>query len=270
MNRMIHYRGEEIAQSARMLTILALCHSYGICDDEFMLSHFAKAEGIAGWLIGRRSLSFGWPKDDARFGMLPGDDEADNYNRLYYHDMTPLHFFSSNAESYHAFAEIGEVWKKVAHATARDDVSDHASLLLSTAPLLYRDLHASLKKSMNTTAEGDRCYPHRAEGNGPETVDQMSAIYRSMPEIFFSGTLTEQQMDDMYKSGQGLTTCTNTGLWMAVGSPSAGNSPFTHVPFGFPHGLLQVTTQQPPQRIPTTTYSPGLARRDCLCCSTTW
>ena len=32
--------------------------------------------------------------------MLPGDDEADNYNRLYFHKMTPLHFFSSNAEAY--------------------------------------------------------------------------------------------------------------------------------------------------------------------------
>ena len=43
----------------------------------------------------------------------------------------------------------------------------------------------------------------------------------------------------MYKSGQGLTNCTSTGRWMVVGSPSAGIAPFTHVPFGFPHGLLQ-------------------------------
>ena len=45
--------------------------------------------------------------------MLPGDDEADNYNRLYYHQKAPLHFFSSVAESYRAFTEIGRVWQVV-------------------------------------------------------------------------------------------------------------------------------------------------------------
>eukprot|EP01047_Picozoa_sp_COSAG01_P102991 COSAG01_NODE_32506_length_580_cov_0.654886_1_plen_70_part_10 len=28
----INYRANELAQEARMLTIIALCHSYGICD----------------------------------------------------------------------------------------------------------------------------------------------------------------------------------------------------------------------------------------------
>ena len=34
-------------KEARMLTILALCHSYDICDDEFLLSHFDKAKAVA-------------------------------------------------------------------------------------------------------------------------------------------------------------------------------------------------------------------------------
>jgi len=170
---------------------------------------------------------------------LPGDDEADNYNRLYFHQMVPLHFYSSNAEAYRAFVEMGAVWKEIGSAAKREDVTAHASTLLHLAPLLYHDMHASLNRTVNVTADGDRCYPHRTEGNGPETIGQMSALYRSMPEVFFSGTLTEQQMDDMYKSGLGLTSCENTGRWLCVGSPSAGTAPFTHVPFGFPHGLLQ-------------------------------
>eukprot|EP01048_Picozoa_sp_COSAG05_P018612 COSAG05_NODE_2752_length_2684_cov_3.365571_1_plen_528_part_10 len=137
LDGMIHYRGEEIAQSARMLTILALCHSYSICDDGFMLELFDHAKSLAGWLIGRRSLSLGWPKDDPRYGMLPGDDEADNYNRLYYHQDVPLHFFSSNAESYRAFAEMGAVWTKVGKAASRDDVRAHGAELLKIAPELY-------------------------------------------------------------------------------------------------------------------------------------
>ena len=222
-----------------MLTILALCHSYSICDDTFMSQHFEKAKGLAGWLIGRRSLSLGYKKTDPRYGMLPGDDEADNYNRLYLHQMTPLHFFSSNAESYRAFPEIGDVWQKVGKAVNRPDITQHGAKLLATAPLLYHDLHASLNATMEVTASGDRCYSHRVEGNDNLTIGQMSAVYRSYPEVFFSGALTEQQMDDMYKSGQGVTNCTIAGRWMCVGSPSAGTAPFTHVPFGFPFGLLQ-------------------------------
>ena len=116
---MIHYRGEEIAQSARMLTILALYYSYSGGDAAFLLSHFDKAQGLAGWLIGRRSLSLGYAVTDPRYGMLPGDDEADNYNRLYYHKSTPLHFFSSVAETYRAFVEIGAVWQDVGQAAGR-------------------------------------------------------------------------------------------------------------------------------------------------------
>ena len=239
LDGMIHYRGEEIAQSARMLTILALYHSYSGGDDAFVLSHFERARGLAGWLIGRRSLSLGYPRTDPRYGMLPGDDEADNYNRLYYHQMTPLHFFSSNAESYRAFVEIGQVWQEVGRATGRADVVSHGGELLQIAQELYHDLHTSLNRTVNLTASpGDRCYAHRVEGYGPETEGQMSATYRSYPEVFFSGALTEQQMDDMYRSGQGLTSCP-VGRWMCVGSPAAGMNPFTHVPFGFPYGLLQ-------------------------------
>jgi hypothetical protein len=69
LDGMIHYRGEEIAQSARMLTILSLCYSYAICDAEFLLRHFEKAKGLAGWLIGRRSLSLGYDRNDPRYGM---------------------------------------------------------------------------------------------------------------------------------------------------------------------------------------------------------
>ena len=43
-------------------------------------------------------------------------------------------------------------------AHGRADVEQHGSLLLGTAPLLYRDLHASLNRTVNLTASpGDRC-----------------------------------------------------------------------------------------------------------------
>jgi hypothetical protein len=49
---MIHYRGEELAQTARMLTVLALYYSY-TGDSALLLKHFSKAKGIAGWYCDR-------------------------------------------------------------------------------------------------------------------------------------------------------------------------------------------------------------------------
>ena len=93
------------------------------------------------------------------------------------------------------------MWQQIGEAEHRDDVAQHGAELLTLAPLLYRDLQASLNRSANTTASpGDRCYPHRTEWNDEDAQGQMGNIYRSFPELFFSGALTEQQADDMYRS----------------------------------------------------------------------
>jgi hypothetical protein len=236
---MVRYRGEELPQSARMLTIMALYWSYNKHDTAFLLQHFERAKAVAEFLTMRRSLTLGYPRDDPRYGLLPGDDEADNYNRLYFHQKPSLHFFASTAEFYRACMELGAVWQSIGKAVSRPDVATAGAELLKLAPLLYHDLHTSLNRVVNITASpGDRCYPHRVEWNDEDAAGQMGAEYRSFPEMFFSGALTEQQTDDMYKSGQGLTTCP-IGWWMSMGAPSAGVNIFNHVPFGFPHGLLQ-------------------------------
>ena len=237
MDGMIYYRGEEIAQSARMITMLALYYSYSK-DETLLVKQFAKAKAIADWLIGRRSLSLDWPRDDARYGMLPGDSEADNYNRLYFHQDVELHFYSSTASAYRAFIEMGPIWQELGKDLKRDDFAKHGATLLSFAPELYHDLHASLNTSVNTTASpGDRCYCHRTECNDLD-AGEMGNTYRSYPELFFSGALSEKQVDDMYKSGLGLTTCP-IGRWLQTGTPAAGPNLFSHVVHGLPHGLLQ-------------------------------
>ena len=92
----------------RMLTILALYFSY-TGDSELLLKHFAKAKALAEWLLYRRSLSLKHSPDDPRYGIPPGDDEADNFNREYFHKYPILHFYSSAAELYRACNELGKV-----------------------------------------------------------------------------------------------------------------------------------------------------------------
>ena len=58
-----------------MLTILAFCHSYIICDDEFVLKHYmyAKAKAVADMLAALRKNSVNtFPKDDPRYGLITG------------------------------------------------------------------------------------------------------------------------------------------------------------------------------------------------------
>ena len=164
---LINYRAEELAQQARMLTILALYHSYSGGDDALLLRHFEKAKAMAEWLIARRETTLSYGAADPRYGMMPGVDEGDDFKVQYLHQTPQSHWYSAVAEAYRAFTELGQIWVSVGKMAARGDVAEHGAELLKLAPTLYHDLHASLNKTVNTTASpGHRCYPHRADGVG--------------------------------------------------------------------------------------------------------
>jgi hypothetical protein len=237
---MINYRAEEVAQQARMLTILALFHSYsgGRTGDALLLKHFQKARTMAEWLMARRLESLHWPADDPRYGIPPGTDEGDDFKVQYLHQTPQSHWYASIAEMYRAFAELGEVWETLGKSAARTDISAHGTELRELAPTLYHDLHASMNKTVNTTASpGHRCYPHRADGVGSYT----GCNFRSYSEMFYSGALSAEQTDAIYTAGLGLTTC-EIGRFLTVGSPSGGTNGdaliFVHIPQGLPFGLL--------------------------------
>ena len=124
------------------------------------------------------------------------------------------------------------MWAEIGANAARDDVERHGRELLALAPLLFRDLHASLNRTVNTTASpGHVCYPHRADGVGT----YQGCNFRTYPEMFYSGALTEEQTDAIYAAGLGLTTC-EVGRFLTVGSPSGGGTGsaliFVHIPQG--------------------------------------
>ena len=67
---LINYRAEEVAQSGRMLTILATFYSYS--DDKadaatFLLTHYPRAKAMADWLIARRASSLEYGTEDPRY-----------------------------------------------------------------------------------------------------------------------------------------------------------------------------------------------------------
>ena len=194
-----------------------------------------------GWLLYRRNASLAYPSDDARHGVPGGDDEADNFANVMTHvpdqprgGRPVLHYMSSAAECYRAFLEMGRAWQRIGQAAQRPDVSAHAAELLDAAPKVRAALDASLKRTLTLSAAGARCWKHSAEAAWP---GQMWSFYRTYPEMFYSGALSSQQVDDIYLLGTGVANCSSR--FLTLGSPSAGINLFTHVPFGLAYGLLQ-------------------------------
>ena len=76
---------------------------------------------------------------------------------------------------------------------ARDDVAAHGAVLLKTAPLLYRDLHASLNRTVARVGGAQRCWATTAEAAQPSTP-----TFRGYAELLHSGALTAEQIADIY------------------------------------------------------------------------
>jgi hypothetical protein len=228
---MINYRGEEMAQQARMLTILALYHSYSGGDDAFLLEHFAKAKGIADWLVARRAESLQYPEADPRHGIPHGPDEdAETTPALRNHDIAAPRFYANAAEMYRAFTELGRVWNTIGNSTGRPDIQAHGAQLVALAPQLFKDLHASMSKTVNISAE-HRCWPQTVEKDG-------SAMkFGSYSELMWSGALTARQTGDIYTAA-GSANCGPKHL--TLGSPGVGGPTVaSRGAFGFAFGLLQ-------------------------------
>jgi hypothetical protein len=119
-----------------------------------LLKHFTKAKALGEWLMSRRALSLHHALSDPRYGIPQGDAESENFVNVMYHQQEPLHFYSSAAEMYRAFNEMGKVWQVVGKAANRDDVTRHGEELLKIAPSLFTDLHASLNKTKYATGTG--------------------------------------------------------------------------------------------------------------------
>ena len=234
------YRAEEVAVSSRMLTILALYASY-TGDDDFLVSHFAKAEALGNWCLYRYNISLEYPASDPRHGIPGGDDEADTYIGIMYGDGTDWpHWYSSAGEMYRGFAELGKVWRRIGKAANRQDIAEHGAKLLAAVPGLLKSARASI--ATNTFETGDplfpRCYSTRADQVDPsKPVCNDPTDFRAVPEMLYSGILSRQQVDDIYM----YHAHSQTGTYrpMTMGCTGYNNKQTTYIAYGMAYGLLQ-------------------------------
>ena len=251
---LVNYRAIEVPSMSRFLTLLALYLSYS-SDEDLLIKHFDKAKALASWLMHRRKLSLTLPPSDPRYGIPLGNDEADSYSHTGGFSGSPhgakpdapnpwlgmqprMHHLSAAAEMSRAFTEMGKAWKRVGASAKRSDITAHGAELLSIAPQLQRDFQTSLNRTVKSGI-GGRCWANVAEdgcgGFRPRTYSEM----------MYSALLNDEQIDEIYRMGNGEVDCSNIrgcgdarAHILQVGSPAGDGIVFTHIPFGLAYGML--------------------------------
>jgi hypothetical protein len=249
-NGMTSYRAEELAQFGRMLTIFALYESM-TGDGSFLLSHWKKIKALGELCVYRYKQSLTYNQTDSRYGIVPGLDEGDGFIAIFAghpgsdggfaHQLR--HMYSSAGGIYRGLADVGEMWVKVGAANDRDDVVEHGRELLSVAPALRAAIQASMKRTAFATKVNGKsfmCWPDGADVGVPTNASQCDmGGGRSYPELFYSGLLSKQQVEEIYHT---LTTSSNP-LYatrpMTLGCAGYNNKQVTYWQYGTAYGLLQ-------------------------------
>ena len=159
-------------------------------------------------------------ENDARYGIPAGGDDAlhpdPSLNLPNYIDESsnsPKHWYASAAELYRTCTELGRMWTAVGKRMHRDDVAAHGAELLKLAPQIYTQLQASLKKTMRRNGSS-QCWSATVEGGTPTPLPPS---FRGFAEMLYSGAMTQQQVQDIYASASGSSSC--GGKLLVMGSP---------------------------------------------------
>lgn len=176
----LDYRGPEIGQYGRMLTLVAQYVAY-TADAGLAIRHERKVEAITRILLDRRRRGLRLSPDDPGFGLIAGRHEADisfdsgslgkyDYERPY---------FSNTAEGWRGLRDLGRMWKTIGTAGAGRDLEDRGDALVGVADAMRDHLLGAVERSWLTVGglSGLPLFP----GAG---MLHTAAPYRSRPETF--------------------------------------------------------------------------------------
>lgn len=202
----IKYRGPEIGQYGRMLTVLAQYYDF-TGDRKLLLEHRRKIEAIVELLLDLREQAKRIAEDDAAYGMIVGWSEADacleDEPDLY---MQP--YFSNSTEACRGFHDLGQAWTSIGQAENLWEMITMGRTLLAEADELSHDIQMAVKRSILTDTQ-PLCLPCIAGAERPYDVElendiwsPQRRIYRVFSEMLHSGILdkTTVQMILNYQS----------------------------------------------------------------------
>lgn len=233
----ILYRGPEIGQYGRMLTLFARYAELG-GDPKLLLRHRRRIDAISDLLLALRAQALRLPSSDPAYGMISGWSEADSClepdpSRY----MQP--YFSNSTEAARGFDDLGRVWQRIGGA----DRLAKGRELESAAAALRRDLATATARSL-LQSEGRTVLPSIAGAKEPMHIayqrdrsDPQWRSYRAYMEMLHSGILSADQaaMICDYRANHHDVLC---GIPVAYGYQTGELAGF--LSYGHGYGLIQI------------------------------
>jgi hypothetical protein len=233
----ILYRGPEIGQYGRMLTLFARYADLG-GDPKLLLRHRTRIDAIARLLLTLRAQALRLPPDDPAYGMIAGWSEADSC--LEPHPSRYMQpYFSNSTEAARGFADLGRVWQRIGGA----DRAAQGKELAAAAEALRRDLAVATRRSL-LTSDGGAVLPSIAGAKEPMHVafqrdrsDPQYRSYRAYMEMLHSGVLPADQVAMVcdYRANHHDVLC---GIPIAYGYQTGELAGF--LSYGHGYGLIQI------------------------------
>lgn len=179
-NGALDYRGPEIPQYGRMLTVIAQYAQY-TGDYSVLQDHDRKIRAILRILESRLERARALPDDDPSHGLIRGRQEADS--SFVTQDLAvnsyDQPYWNNSAEAWRAFVELSRAWRQLSERTGDETLAAAAAHLLATAAELKDDLDSALPLSILT----DRDLPYLPMYAGSDLY-HIDYPYRATPQSF--------------------------------------------------------------------------------------
>jgi hypothetical protein len=185
----ILYRGPEVGQYGRMLTVAAQYARY-TGDDKLLVRHRKPLDAITRVLLGFRAKGLTLPAEDAAHGLLAGWSEADSCL-----DPEPSRYmqpyFSNSTEAARGFEELGQVWETIGRKEHRREITDWGRKLRAESMALTKDIQKAIARSLFTNT-APTCLPAIAGAREPfhvavarDKLDPQFRAYRAYSEMLY-------------------------------------------------------------------------------------
>jgi len=192
------YRGPEVGQYGRMLTVAAEYVNYG-GNPELLLRYRKRIDGITSLLFGLRNRAKTLPANDPAYGMLAGWSEADaSIDPDPQRYMQP--YFSNSTEAARGFRDLGRVWEKIGRQKKDAALTAWGRRLQREAQELRDDLNAAISRS-SLIISGEKILSAIAGVKEPfhiavprDSGDPQFRSYRAYAEMLYSGSLSKEQV----------------------------------------------------------------------------
>jgi hypothetical protein len=192
------YRGPEVGQYGRMLTVAAEYVNYG-GNPDLLLRYRTRIDGITNILLGLRNKAKTLPSDSPAYGMLAGWSEADaSLDPDPQRYMQP--YFSNSTEAARGFRDVGRVWEKIGRQKNDSALVKWGRRLQREADELLHDLNAAISRSI-LIVDGEKILPAIAGVKAPfhiavprDNTDPQFRSYRAYVEMLYSGSLSKDQV----------------------------------------------------------------------------